>query len=155
MKKLFLIIGMVAMSVSVFAQANITYPGEQLGARQFTGGTNNVPAASAITRTTASISVPTGGQFALSVQFKCDGANSGNTLIYLKPSDSAANTSYSTIANQALILTIPNNGTSQVNWITNINAGAIPAYFITTVTNSAASGNVTNLQIRVVSKTNI
>ena len=122
----------------------------------FTGGTNIVAATTtntyAANLTTAGITVDKGGYLSIGTQFTCMAANAGNLVLTFVPTDSSTNGS--TIAGEAITLTIPCNGTTQVNSVTNIFIGGTPSLLLKTAGNTGA-GTVTNLLIRANYKTGI
>lgn len=152
MKK-FLAFLILAASLAAFtasAQVQTKYVGT------FTGGTNNIAATAtntyAASVASAGVVVDNAGYISIGTQFIASGANSGNVVLTFVPTDSSTNGS--TIAGEAITLTIPANGTSQVNSVTNLFIGGTPTLLLKSAGNTGASA-ITNLLIRVNYKRNI
>ena len=152
MKKLFALL-IVAAGLAAFtasAQVATKYVGT------LTGDTNNIAATAtntyAASVATAGFTVDKAGYISIGTQFKATGANSGNVILTFVPTDSSTNGS--TIAAEAITLTIPANGTTQVNSVTNVFIGGTPTLLLKTAGNTGASA-ITNLLIRVNYKTGI
>lgn len=122
----------------------------------FTGGTNFVAATTtntlAASINTAGVNVESGGYVSISTQFVCTGANSGNAVFTYIPTDSSTNGS--TVAAEAITITVACNGTTQVNSVTNVFVGGTPTLLLKSVGNTGASA-ITNLQLRANFKRNI
>lgn len=142
------LLGLIATAAN--AQVSTKYVGT------ITGGTNNIAATTTNTYdasiSAAGFTVDKAGYISIGTQFKATGANSGNLMLTFVPTDSSTNGS--TIAAEAITITIPANGTTQVNSVTNVFIGATPTVLLKTAGNTGASA-ITNLLIRVNYKTGI
>jgi hypothetical protein len=122
----------------------------------FTGGTNNVAATTTNTLpaviANAGVVIDNGAYISISTQFACTAANSGNAVFTYQPTDSSTNGS--TLTGEKIVITIPCNGTTQVNSVTNVFIGGTPTLLLQSVGNTGASA-ITNLQLRVNYKRNI
>ena len=152
MKKLFALL-IVAASLAAFtASAQVTT--KSVGT--FTGGTNAIAATTtntyAASIATAGVTVDKAGYISIGTQFKAMAANSGNVVLTFVPTDSSTNGS--TIASEAITVTIAANGTTQVNSVTNVFIGGTPTLLLKSAGNTGASA-ITNLLIRVNYKTGI
>lgn len=116
------------------------------------GGTNNVPATSTNTVTGVYFNCTQHDTVGLQVQFVGNNAsltgNIGLTLAW----GANASTNKSTVGPGLVNILVPANGTTEVCWITNMNAGAYGYGHITQTYSTNATYYATNLVIRVITK---
>jgi hypothetical protein len=143
-KQILLVAAVVLVSASAFAQADVKY------ISGLNGGTNNVSAAGTNTYTT-DISAPKTANFGLVLDFKLNGAGTGNVDFKLTPTDSAGN--LSTLTGEVRLYRIVANGTTTVRSITNVPALGISGYRLSIENTNAAA--VTNITAKVILKTGL
>lgn len=147
MKKLFQV-----LIVSAIATLGLVAESKAQYTTLISGGTNNI-AATLSTTPNADVVTLKGSSMSLLLSFKLTGAGTDVVTFTFKPTDAAGNVS--TVAAQALTFPVTANGTTTVNYLTNVTVGAMAGYRLTLVTNAAAAVAVTNLTAKAIVKPGI
>jgi hypothetical protein len=145
-----LVLAMVALMAQPALAIDEEYTVATIHATQLAGGTNNVLAATTNTYSAVIANCTQYDQVGLQISMKGSNTFSGNvTFEFAKGGDSST---FATVAPGAFTLTVAGNGSTQVNYVTNVTMGALGYLKLTSVGNPSASAYLTNVTVSVIKK---